>query len=110
MATTSTHVDSLPKLSIPILSDMPFFKPVAADMLQIIPFGLLLVAITYWILERTVFGLRLKAVGENPLTADTLGVKVLPLRYAGVIISGAFAGLAGAYLSIEHTQVCMWKV
>ena len=49
------------------------------------------------------FGLRLRAVGENPAAADSLGISVFAYRYAGVLLSGAFAGLAGAYLSIEHT-------
>ena len=103
MATTSPHVESLSKISIPVLKDIDFLHPLTADMSPIIIVGLLLVLLTYWVLERTVFGLRLKSVGENPLAADTLGVKVLWYRYAGVLISGAFAGLAGAYLAIEHT-------
>ncbi|GAV23775.1 ABC transporter permease [Carboxydothermus pertinax] len=105
MATTSPSVNGLPKIDIPLLKNINALKPIATDISPIIILGILLVFITYWVLERTVFGLRLKAVGENPLAADTLGVKVIPYRYLGVIISGAFAGLAGAYLSIEHTHM-----
>ncbi len=103
MATTSPHVESLTRIDIPGLAQSEFFRPIAAGVSPIIIIGILLVFVTYWVLERTVFGLRLKAVGENPLAADTLGVKVQWYRYAGVLISGAFAGLAGAYLAIEHT-------
>lgn len=103
MATTSPHVTGLPKLNIPILSDVAGLKPLFTGVSPLIILGLLLVIFSYWLLERTVFGLRLKAAGENPLAADTLGVNVIQYRYWGVLISGAFAGLAGAFLSIEHT-------
>ena len=105
MATTSPHVNGLAKVDIPLLRDCEGLRPLLADLSPLIPVGLLLVILTYWVLERTVFGLRLKAVGENPLAADTLGVNVSWYRYAGVLLSGAFAGLAGAYLSIEHTRM-----
>ncbi len=58
-----------------------------------------LVPLSAWVLHRTRFGLRLRAVGENPRAVDTAGVAVNRLRYAAVIISGALCGVAGAYLS-----------
>jgi ABC-type uncharacterized transport system permease subunit len=103
MATTSPHVESLPKISIPLLKKIVFLQPLVTDLSPIIIIGILLVFVTYWILEKTAFGLRLKSVGENPMAADTLGIRVLAYRYYGVLISGAFAGLAGGYLAIEHT-------
>jgi ABC-type uncharacterized transport system permease subunit len=57
-----------------------------------------------FVLNRTRFGLRLRSAGENPEATRTLGVRVAPLRYSGVAISGALAGLAGAFLSIEVNQ------
>jgi general nucleoside transport system permease protein len=56
------------------------------------------VAIGWFVLYRTVFGLRLRSVGENPEAADTLGVNVVAMRYAGVLISGALCGVASATL------------
>jgi ABC-type uncharacterized transport system permease subunit len=56
------------------------------------------VAIAWFILYKTVFGLRLRSVGENPQAADTLGVNVTAMRYAGVLISGALCGVASATL------------
>ena len=57
-----------------------------------------IVVIAGFILYKTVFGLRLRSVGENPEAADTLGVNVTAMRYAGVLISGAFCGIASATL------------
>lgn len=60
----------------------------------------LLVPATWWLLYRTRFGLRLRAVGENPAAVDTAGVSVVALRYAAVAITGLLCGLAGAYMSM----------
>jgi len=62
--------------------------------------GLLLVPVSAFVLWRTRFGLRLRSSGEAPAAAESLGVRIVRIRYAGVLLSGAFAGLAGAYLSI----------
>src|SRR5438552_9872505 len=61
--------------------------------------ALALVPITAWALARTRFGLRLRAVGENPHAVDTAGISVARLRYQAVIIAGVLCGIAGAYLS-----------
>jgi simple sugar transport system permease protein len=61
--------------------------------------ALLIVPLTWWVLYRTRFGLRLRAVGENPAAVDTAGVSVVGLRYAAVLIAGVLCGLAGAYLA-----------
>ncbi len=60
------------------------------------------VPLTWWVVERTRFGLRLRAVGEMPLAVDAAGVSVAWLRYRAVLLCGLFAGLAGAYLSIAQ--------
>jgi ABC-type uncharacterized transport system permease subunit len=65
----------------------------------------LLVPVCWYVLYRTPFGLRLRAVGENPEAADTAGVKVLRMRYTGVIISGFLAAMGGAYLSIGQSSL-----
>jgi len=58
-----------------------------------------LVPLSAWVLYRTRFGLRLRAVGENPLAVDTAGISVAGLRYQAMLVSGALCGVAGAYLS-----------
>ena len=65
----------------------------------------LLVPVTWYVLYRTPFGLRLRAVGENPEAADTAGIRVETIRYAGVLLSGALAAIGGAYLSIGQSSL-----
>lgn len=62
--------------------------------------ALLLVPLTAWVLWRTAFGLRVRSSGEAPAAAETLGVKIIPIRYVALVISGGFAGLGGGYLAI----------
>ncbi len=62
-----------------------------------------LVPIAAWVLYQTRFGLRLRAVGENPTAVDTAGISVAGLRYRAILVSGALCGVAGAYLSIAES-------
>jgi simple sugar transport system permease protein len=66
-----------------------------------VPAAFLVVIPVTFVLFRTRWGLRLRSAGENPEATRSLGVRVAPLRYVAVLLSGAFAGLAGAFLSIE---------
>lgn len=65
-------------------------------------FAFIMVAVTWWVLFRTRFGLRLRAVGENPAAVDTAGISVTALRYRAVLICGVLCGFAGAYLSVAQ--------
>jgi general nucleoside transport system permease protein len=86
----------------PVVRQMHAFDvPKLGGMSPMVPATLVLGVLAWFVLNRTVFGLRLRSAGENPHAAESLGVRVVAMRYAGVIISGAFAGLAGAYLSVE---------
>ncbi|MCU1663821.1 MAG: transporter permease [Pseudonocardia sp.] len=67
--------------------------------------GFALVPISYLVLWRTRFGLRLRSCGENPVAAESLGVKVVTYKYVGVVISGALAGLGGAALTLNPGQL-----
>ena len=78
---------------------------ILTDVSLITLIALLVVLITAYVLYRTPFGLRLRSVGENPEAADAAGVSVNKIRYLGVILSGALAGLGGAYLSIGQSSL-----
>ena len=77
----------------------PLFLPNAGDNVLVYA-ALLSVPITWWIIGRTRFGLRLRAVGEVPIAVDAAGISVAWLRYRAMLLCGLFTGLAGAYLSI----------
>lgn len=70
-----------------------------------IAIAVLLVPFTWYVLYRTPFGLRLRAVGEKPEAADAAGVSVKRMRYSGVLIAGVLAGMGGAYLSIGQSSL-----
>ncbi|WP_395362877.1 ABC transporter permease [Streptomyces sp. YH02] len=67
--------------------------------------ALLLIPATWWLLWRTAFGLRLRSCGENPVAAESLGVNVYKYKYIAVTVSGALAGLGGAFLAIVSTGI-----
>ncbi|WP_127105179.1 ABC transporter permease [Pararhodobacter zhoushanensis] len=85
------------------LRDVPVIGPLYSNVLSgnsvLVYLGLLAVPLTWWVLYRTRFGLRLRAVGENPAAVDTAGVSVVRMRYYAVIIAGVLCGIGGAYLS-----------
>jgi simple sugar transport system permease protein len=84
-------------------ADAPILGPIYSDLISghsiLVYVALALVPVSAWLLYRTRFGLRLRAVGENPAAVDTAGVSVVGLRFAALCICGVLTGLAGAYLS-----------
>jgi general nucleoside transport system permease protein len=93
-------ITGLQPLDIPILSKIPVLGPVLfhQNILTYVAFAL--VPLTWFVLNRTTFGLKIRAVGENPHAADSLGVRVRRVRYQTVTLGGVLAGVAGASLSI----------
>ncbi|MES0826289.1 ABC transporter permease [Ruegeria sp. SCP11] len=85
------------------LSGVPIIGPIYSELLSghsiLVYIAFLMVPLTWWVLYRTRFGLRLRAVGENPAAVDTAGVSVVGLRFAAVAICGVLCGIAGAYLA-----------
>jgi simple sugar transport system permease protein len=86
---------------------LPFLPEwrVLTDVSIISVLALVVVLVTRYVLYRTPFGLRLRAVGENPEAADAAGIAVNRMRYLGVMLSGALAGIGGAYLSIGQSSL-----
>ncbi|MDG4793385.1 ABC transporter permease [Micromonospora sp. WMMD1082] len=99
MQTDAARYNSAPRFSnweIPLLSDIPVLGPALFRGNIFLYLALLLVLVIHIALFRTRWGLRTRSVGEHPTAADTLGVKVLGLRYRNVILAGAVAGIGGA--------------
>lgn len=89
------------------LSDVPIIGGIYSELISghflLVYVALLAVPVCWFVLFRTRFGLRLRAVGENPSAVDTAGISVIGMRYAALVICGALAGLAGVYLSVAVT-------
>ncbi|MBM7586897.1 simple sugar transport system permease protein [Bacillus pakistanensis] len=84
------------KFDIPFLSDIPLIGDLFFTNTYAPPFLAIAVAFLVWfIMFKTPFGLRLRSVGEHPMAADTMGINVTKMRYIGVILSGALAGIGG---------------
>jgi len=82
---------------VPILG--PLYHEVISGHSLLVYVALAMVPLSWWVLNRTRFGLRLRAVGENPAAVDTAGISVVGLRFAAVAITGILCGLAGAYMA-----------
>ncbi|AEB10966.1 ABC transporter permease [Marinithermus hydrothermalis] len=83
-----------------VVNRLPTWGVGAFQFSPLVYLAFLLVPVTWYVLFRTPWGLRLRSVGEHPEAADSMGVNVYRMRYAAVILSGVLAGLAGAYLSV----------
>lgn len=98
---STIRIEGLPQLPIPILSQIPLLGTslFSEDLIEYLAFITLIIVIL--VVGRTTFGLSLRAVGENPSAADTLGVSVPRIRYVAVIIGATLAGVGGAYLALS---------
>lgn len=94
-----------PAVSIPILSDIPVLGQILFQQNVLVYVAFALVPVSVWILNRTRWGLQIRAVGQNPAAADAMGVNVNLVRYSTIILGGVMAGVAGASLSIAVTPV-----
>ncbi len=88
------------RIEIPLLGDIPILGPVLFNQTFIVYLMYATVAIVAWGLYRTRWGLRLRAVGEHPQAADTVGIKVNTSRFWNVSLAGAIAGIGGAYFTL----------
>ncbi|PAV30062.1 sugar ABC transporter permease [Virgibacillus profundi] len=89
------------RTDIPLLADIPFIGPIFFQGIYSTSYVAILFAFIAWyVLYKTPFGLRLRAVGEHPMAADTNGINVYKMRYIAVILSGAFGGLGGSVFAL----------
>jgi general nucleoside transport system permease protein len=91
--------------AIPGLSAIPVLGPILFEHSLLVYLAYLLVPVAWFVINKTTFGLQIRAVGQNPAAADSLGVNVNRTRYATLMIGGALAGVAGASLSISLLNI-----
>lgn len=102
---TARSVRGFQEVPIPLLSDIPIVGPIFFEHSVLVYGAYLLVPLAWFVLNKTTFGLNIRAVGENPAAADTLGVSVVRTRYRALIVGGILSGAAGASLSISLLNV-----
>jgi general nucleoside transport system permease protein len=98
---TVKTIEGFKPAPIPVLSNLPVVGPILFTNSIVVYGAFLLVPIAWFVLERTTWGLKIKAVGQSPAAADSLGVSVNRVRYVCVCLGGALAGLAGASISLS---------
>ncbi|OQY81115.1 MAG: ABC transporter permease [Anaerolineae bacterium UTCFX3] len=98
-------VQGFPKIYIPGLSDIPGIGDIFFSQNILVYIAYLLVPLAWFLLNKTTLGLKIRAVGENPDAADSLGVSVARVRYFTIIVGGTLSGMAGASLSIALLNV-----
>ncbi len=98
-------VKGFQNLTIPGLSDLPILGPILFNQNILVYSAFALVPMAWFVLNKTTFGLAVRAVGQNPEAADTLGISVARVRYSTVTLGGALSGVAGASLSIALLNV-----
>jgi general nucleoside transport system permease protein len=95
----------IPDIQIPLIKDIPFFGPLLSGYNIIVYFSWLATIVMFIVLYRMRSGRHLRAVGENKSAAETVGINAILLQTLALVISGALAGLGGAFLSIGHLKL-----
>lgn len=103
-AFSDPRIQGFGPINIPVVKDIPIVGPLLSGYTFIVYLTWILVVATAIFLYRTPWGLHLRAVGENPEAAETMGINVQRIRFLAIMASGAFASLAGVYLSLGHLQ------
>ena len=104
---TFMHPDikSIPKVSLPFLESSPFLDQIFNNWYITEWFVIILIAVLWFVFYKTVWGLRLRAVGRMPMAALTAGINVNKMKYQAIAISGLVGGLAGAHLSLGYSTM-----
>jgi simple sugar transport system permease protein len=105
MLGTVETVKGFPKIYMPFLSDIPGLGEIFFSQNVLVYLAYALVPVSWFVLNKTTLGLKIRSVGENPEAADSLGVSVAGVRYFTIVLGGTLSGLAGASLSIALLNV-----
>lgn len=103
-------VESFSTVPIPVLSEIPFLGPMLFDQTVLTYLTFLLVPICWYVVYKTPFGLSIRAVGDHPAAADSVGISVPKTRYLATMLSGILGGMGGAFLSIGTLSIFMEKL
>jgi simple sugar transport system permease protein len=90
--------------AIPVLSDIPFIGPIFFIQSPFFYMAVLLAVTAWFLLEKTSIGIKLRSAGENPRATEAQGINIAAIRYACVLVGGAFSGMAGANLSLSYSK------
>jgi simple sugar transport system permease protein len=102
-AGTLNSAPVMENIPIPVLSRIPFFGPVIFDQNALAYLAGISVVVVWLLLFKTKWGLRVRAVGEHPRAADTVGISVVGMRWQAVLAGGVFAGMGGAFFTLAST-------
>jgi ABC-type uncharacterized transport system permease subunit len=98
-------INGFPSITIPGLTSIPILGPILFNHNLLVYGAFAMVPLAWFVLNKTTFGLKIRAVGQNPEAADSLGISVARIRYATLMLGGAFSGVAGASLSIALLNI-----
>ena len=96
------NISRIPEVKIPWVKDQSFIGPAFGSLNLLIWVAILLVPLSYIVMFKTPIGLRIRACGEHPRAADTVGINVYLVRYCSVVLSGILAAMGGAYLTVGY--------
>ncbi|MCL4459944.1 MAG: ABC transporter permease [Chloroflexi bacterium] len=110
ITTAQIRVPAFIPMPVPLLSEIPFLGTVLFDHIPLVYIAFLLVPLVHFTMFHTTWGLKIRAVGEHPRAADTVGVNVFLIRYLCVIFSGMLAGVGGAVMTIGFLNTFMENI
>ncbi|HAX98146.1 MAG TPA: ABC transporter permease [Candidatus Atribacteria bacterium] len=104
----SDSIIGLGDVNIPFLAKIPWIGPILNKQNSLVYLMILIVVLSHFLLYRTRWGLRLRAVGENPQAADTSGINVYQYKYFFIVLGSMITGLGGVFLSVGHLNFFAW--
>lgn len=92
----------MPNITIPLIDKIPILGPIISGHNVLTYISILSVVFIFYLLYKTALGLKIRAIGENPNAADSVGISVRKIKYIALVLSGVFAGFGGAFMSMGY--------